>query len=109
LDEVIKLNAQSPTEDMRQRFEAFVRSGCREDEASAFLTRSVGGEYVLPATKAGWASWQAAIQDLIEQYKLAANDEDGLTEFADVMVAARAALSWSAPQPGNRPDNNLPF
>lgn len=69
MPEVVKLNASSPTEDMRQRFEAFVRSGCREDEASAFLARSVGGEYVLPATKAGWASWRAAIQDLIEQYQ----------------------------------------
>ena len=67
--EVIKLNATSPTEDMRQRFEAFVRSGCREDEASTFLARSRGGEYVMNVTKAGWASWQAAIRDLIELYK----------------------------------------
>lgn len=66
---VIKLNATSPTEDMRQRFEAFVRSGCREDEASAYLTRSRGGDYVLGVTRAGWASWQAAIADLIDQYK----------------------------------------
>jgi len=34
---------------------------------------------------------RAALQALVDA--LAANDEDGLTEFADVMTAARAALS----------------
>lgn len=67
--EIVALNATSPTEDMRQRFEAFVRRGCRADEAAAFLTRSRGGDYVMATTRAGWASWQAAIQDLIELYK----------------------------------------
>lgn len=67
--EIIALNARSSTEDMRQRFEAFVRRGCRADEASVFLARSRGGEYVMSATKAGWASWQAAIADLIELYQ----------------------------------------
>lgn len=32
-----------------------------------------------------------ALRGLVDA--LAANDEDGLTEFADVMVAARSALS----------------
>lgn len=34
---------------------------------------------------------RAALQGLVNA--LAANDEDGLTEFADVMVTARKALS----------------
>lgn len=67
--EIITLNATSPAEEKRQRFEAFVRRGCREDEAAAFLARSRGGEYVMATTRAGWASWQAAIQDLIEMYQ----------------------------------------
>ena len=67
--EVIELNATSPTEDMRQRFEAFIRGGCRADEASAFLARSRGGEYVMGTAKAGWACWQAAIADLINLYQ----------------------------------------
>lgn len=71
MGEVVQLKASSSTEDMRSRFEAFVRSGCRADEANTFLARSRGGEYVLSATKAGWASWQAAIADLIELYKAA--------------------------------------
>lgn len=71
--EIITLNATSPTEGLRGRFEAFVRRGCREDEASAFLARSRGGDYVMAITRAGWASWQAAIADLIEQYKTANN------------------------------------
>ena len=69
MGQVVNLNATSQTEDMRQRFEAFVRKGCREDEASTFLARSRGGEYVMNVTKAGWSSWQAAIADLIELYK----------------------------------------
>lgn len=67
--EVIALNATSGTEQQRQRFEAFVRRGCTPAEAEIFLTRSRGGEYVMSATKAGWAAWQAAIQDLIEMYQ----------------------------------------
>lgn len=69
MGQVIELKATSSTEDMRQRFEAFVRSGCRSDEADTFLTRTRGGEYVMATTKAGWASWQGAIADLIELYK----------------------------------------
>lgn len=67
--EIVQLKATSQTEDMRQRFEAFIRRGCRADEASAFLARSRGGEYVMATTKAGWLCWQAAIADLIELYK----------------------------------------
>lgn len=48
--EIVQLKATSPTEDMRQRFEAFIRRGCRADEASAFLARSRGGEYVMATT-----------------------------------------------------------
>lgn len=69
MPKIVALNATSGTEQQRQRFEAFVRRGCRADEAVAFLTRSRGGEYVLAATRAGWASWQAAIHDLIEMYQ----------------------------------------
>jgi hypothetical protein len=67
---VVQLNARSATEDQRQRFEAWAKGGMTGPrEASTLLARSKGGDYVLPATRAAWASWQAAIQDLIELYK----------------------------------------
>lgn len=69
MGDVVKLDATSPTEEMRKRFETFVRSGTRTDEASRFLTRSRGGEYVMATTRAGWAAWQGAIFDLVELYK----------------------------------------
>jgi hypothetical protein len=67
--EIVALNATSGTAQQRERFEAFVRRGCTVAEADTFLTRSRGGEYVMATTRAGWASWQAAIQDLIELYQ----------------------------------------
>ncbi len=67
--DVVALNARSATEENRQRFEAFIRSGCRADEAGRFLSRSRGGDYGMATTRAGWACWQAAIQDLIQQYQ----------------------------------------
>jgi hypothetical protein len=67
---VIILNATSPTEQQRQRFEAWAKTGMTGPrEASTLLARSRGGDYVLAATRAAWAAWQAAIQDLIELYK----------------------------------------
>jgi hypothetical protein len=49
----------SATEVERQRFEEWVRLGCRKDEAVVFLARSKGGDYVLATARAGWAAWQA--------------------------------------------------
>ncbi len=70
LSNSIELKAQSPTEEMRQRFEAWARSGLTGPrESSTLLARSRGGDYVLAATRAAWAAWQAAIQDLIELYQ----------------------------------------
>lgn len=67
--EIIALNAQSPTETQRQRFETWAKGGMTGPrEASTLLACSRGGDYVLAATRAGWAAWQAGIQDLIAQY-----------------------------------------
>ncbi len=66
---VVALNATSPTEEKRQRFEAWIRSGTCADEADIFLRRSRGGEYVMQTTRAAWAAWQAAIADLIIMYR----------------------------------------
>lgn len=69
MGKVVTLNATSPTEQQRQRFEAWAKGGMTGPrEASTLLARSKGGDYVLAATRAGWAAWQAAIQDLIDQY-----------------------------------------
>lgn len=68
--EIIEFKATSPTEDMRQRFEAWAKSGMTGPrESSTLLARSRGGDYVLAATRAAWAAWQASIQDLIELYQ----------------------------------------
>ncbi len=68
--QVIPLNATSPTEEQRQRFEAWAKGGMTGPrEASTLLARSRGGDYVLGVTRAAWAAWQAAIHDLIAQYQ----------------------------------------
>lgn len=70
MPKVIPLNATSATEQQRQRFEAWAKTGMTGPrEASTLLARSRGGDYVLAATRAAWAAWQAAIQDLIELYQ----------------------------------------
>ncbi|HEY1630814.1 MAG TPA: hypothetical protein VGF56_05830 [Rhizomicrobium sp.] len=56
---VVPLNAVSPTEIERLRFEAWVTRALRREEAIALLTRSRGGDYVLATARAGWAAWQA--------------------------------------------------
>jgi hypothetical protein len=72
MSNVTALNATSATEQQRQRFEAWAKSGMTGPrEATTLLARSKGGDYVLPASRAAWAAWQAAIQDLIEQYQAA--------------------------------------
>lgn len=70
MTEIVALNATSATEEQRQRFEAWAKSGMTGPrEASTLLARSRGGDYVQAATRAAWAAWQAAIQDLIELYE----------------------------------------
>lgn len=69
MGDVIHLDATSPTEQMRLRYERFVRAGCTPAEAERFLTRTKGGEYLMLTTIAGWAAWQGAIADLLEQYR----------------------------------------
>jgi hypothetical protein len=67
---VVALNATSPTEEQRQRFEAWAKGGMTGPrEASTLLARSRGGDYVLATSRAAWAAWQAAIYDLIAQYQ----------------------------------------
>jgi hypothetical protein len=68
---VISLNQPlSATEVQRQRFEAWAKSGMTGPrEASTLLARSRGGDYVLGTTRAAWAAWQAAVQDLIALYQ----------------------------------------
>jgi hypothetical protein len=67
--QVVTLNTTSPTEEQRQRFEVWASSAMTGPrEASTLLARSKGGDYVLGATRAAWAAWQAGIQDMIAQY-----------------------------------------
>lgn len=49
----------SETELERRRFEAWAGSALGSSERGVLLTRSRGGEYVLPAAAAAWAAWQA--------------------------------------------------
>jgi hypothetical protein len=65
---------------MEEAVAALVDIKAREDERRSLLNARAAGPELL-----------SALQGLVSA--LAANDEDGLTEFADVMVAARAAIA----------------
>jgi hypothetical protein len=69
VDNVVYFKApESAGIDVRARFEKWAGSQLSKIERETFFIRSKGGEYVRPSMRMAWASWQAAIADMIELY-----------------------------------------
>lgn len=69
MSNVVHLKAPATgSADARERFEKWCCSEMSAIERESIFARTIGGEYVHRYTKIAWLSWQAGIQDLIEQY-----------------------------------------